>query len=123
MNDEGTPLSHVLDNSHEIANVTIMLAITSIDTNRDAVRLINWPAARPPKKIVDSAIKVGKRPLHGTKLFVSIAIRRSLGDSIILHAIIPAALQPKPILMVRDCLPWVPAFLNNLSKLNATLGR
>ena len=22
-----------------------------------------------------------------------------------------------------DCLPWVPAFLNNLSKLNATLGR
>lgn len=38
-------------------------------------------------------------PLHGTKLFVIIAIKRSLGESIILHPTIPAALHPKPIHM------------------------
>ena len=37
------------------------------------------------KNIVDIAIKVGNLPLQGTKLFVSIAINLSLGESIILH--------------------------------------
>ena len=53
--------------------------------------------------MVERAINVGNRPLQGTKLFVMVAISRSLGESIILQAITPAALQPKPIHMVRAC--------------------
>ena len=75
------------------------------------------------KNIVDIAIKVGNLPLQGTKLFVSIAINLSLGESIILHPITPAALHPNPIHIVRHCLPWQQAFLNIWSRLNATLGR
>ena len=57
------------------------------------------------KNIVDIAIKVGKRPLHGTNVFVRIAISLSLGESIILHPITPQALQPNPIHIVKHCLP------------------
>ena len=75
------------------------------------------------KNIVEIAIKVGNLPLHGTKLLVSIAISLSLGESIILQPITPAALQPNPIHIVKHCLPWQHAFLNKWSKLKATLGR
>ena len=75
------------------------------------------------KNIVDIAIKVGKRPLQGTKLFVSIAISLSLGESIILQPITPAALHPNPIHIVKHCFPCAQAFLNRWSKLNATLGK
>jgi hypothetical protein len=34
-----------------------------------------------------------------------VAINRSLGESIILQAITPAALHPKPIHIVRACFP------------------
>ena len=64
------------------------------------------------KKIVDMVIRVGKRPLQGTKLLVKIASNLSLGESIILQPITPAALQPKPIHIVKHCLPWQQAFLN-----------
>ena len=47
----------------------------------------------------------GKRPLHGTKLFVSIASRRSRGESIIRHPTTPAALHPSPMHIVSACLP------------------
>ena len=57
------------------------------------------------KNIVEMAINVGKRPLQGTKLFVKIAISLSRGESIILHPITPAALHPKPIHIVKHCLP------------------
>ena len=57
------------------------------------------------KNILDMAIKVGNRPLQGTKLLVSMAINRSLGESIILQPITPAALQPNPIHMVKHCFP------------------
>lgn len=40
-----------------------------------------------------------KRPLQGTKLFVKIAIKRSLGESIIRQPTIPAALHPNPMQM------------------------
>ena len=61
--------------------------------------------------------------MHGTKLFVSIAIKRSRGESIILQPTTPAALQPKPIHMVNACFPDVQHFLKHLSKLKAILGR
>ena len=56
-------------------------------------------------KTVASIIKVGKRPLQGTKLLVRMAINRSRGELITRVATTPAALQPNPIAMVRDCLP------------------
>ena len=52
------------------------------------------------KNMVIMAIKVGKRPLQGTKLLVRIAMRRSRGDSMIRHPVTPQALQPKPMHIV-----------------------
>ncbi|MMZ68702.1 hypothetical protein D1872_314200 [compost metagenome] len=71
----------------------------------------------------ESRISVGQRPLQGTKLLVRMASIRSRGDSIMRVERIAAALQPKPIDMVRACLPWPPDFLNNRSMLKATRGR
>jgi len=77
----------------------------------------------PPIKMVAIRIWVGQRPLQSEKLLVMMAIRRSLGLSITLAATTPAALHPKPMLMVRACLPCAPALRNRLSMLKATLGR
>ena len=73
--------------------------------------------------IIEIIISVGNLPLQGTKLFVIIAISLSRGESMIRVDIIPAALQPKPMLIVRACLPCAPTFLKSGSRLNATLGR
>jgi hypothetical protein len=54
---------------------------------------------------------------------VSIAISRSRGLSIIRVAVIPAALQPKPIIIVSACFPCAPALRNRLSRLKATRGK
>ena len=63
------------------------------------------------KNIDKMAISVGKRPLQGTKLFVIIAISRSRGESMIRQPTIPAALHPKPMHIVRLCLPHALHFL------------
>ena len=55
--------------------------------------------------MLDIVIKVGNLPLQGTKLLVNIARSLSLGESIILQPITPAALQPNPIHMVKHCFP------------------
>ena len=47
----------------------------------------------------------GNRPLQGTKLLVRMAMSRSRGESMIRQPTTPAALQPKPMHMVRACLP------------------
>jgi hypothetical protein len=44
----------------------------------------------------------GNLPLQGTKLFVIIAIKRSLGESMIRQPTIPAALHPKPMHMSEE---------------------
>lgn len=62
----------------------------------------NMPEAPPTKNMVMMAIMVGKRPLHGTKLLVIMAIRRSLGESMIRQPMIPAALHPKPMHMTAE---------------------
>ena len=54
------------------------------------------PKPTPEKNIVPIAISRGKRPLHGTKTFVSIAINLSLGEFIILQPITPTSITPKP---------------------------
>lgn len=41
----------------------------------------------------------GNLPLQGTKLLVIIAIKRSLGESMIRQPTMPAALHPKPMHM------------------------
>lgn len=47
--------------------------------------------------------KTGSCLLHGTKELVRMAIRRSRGDSISADWEIPAALQTKPMAVVRHC--------------------
>ena len=49
------------------------------------------------KNMVMMAMRVGNRPLQGTKLLVMMAISRSRGESMIRQPTTPAALQPKPI--------------------------
>ena len=61
-----------------------------------------------PRKIVAIRIWVGQRPLQSEKLFVMIAISRSRGLSMTRVATTPAALQPKPMHMVRACFPCAP---------------
>ena len=68
-------------------------------------------------------IWVGQRPLQRAKLFVRMAISRSRGLSMIRVATTPAALQPKPIIVLIACLPCAPAFSKSRSRLNATRGR
>ena len=60
---------------------------------------------RAAKKSEAMAMRVGKRPLHGTKVLVRMAISRSRGDSMMRVEITPAALHPKPMAIVRACLP------------------
>lgn len=123
MKDEDMPFNKVLERILEIKNVmSIPKIITRVNIVVDKIEF-NAVILLPIKNIVIMEISSGNLPLHGTKLFVRIAINRSLGESIILHPITPQALQPNPMHMVRDCLPWAPHFLNTLSKLNATLGR
>lgn len=81
------------------------------------------PAFTPTKNMLIIAMRVGNRPLQGTKLLVRMAISRSLGESMIRQPTIPAALHPKPIHMVRACLPQARAFWKAWSSTKATRGR
>ena len=102
-----------MNTPNTITNKTTIVAI--IDDEK--------PPVIPPKNIVAIVIKNGKRPLQGTKQLVNIAINFSLGESIIFVPTTPAALQPKPMHIVRACFPEAQAFLKNLSKLKAILGK
>ena len=111
MKVEGTPFSKVLDKTKDTKRVTRMPNITIPVTQRAGI----IPKAKPVPAVIkmeEMAINVGNLPLHGTRLLVSTAIRRSLGDSIIRQDTIPAALQPNPIAIHKHCLPWAQAFLN-----------
>ena len=77
----------------------------SIRMKADKKEVITDADSETTKNIVIIAIKVGKRPLHGTKLFVSMARRRSLGESIIRQPTTPAALHPNPIAIQSACFP------------------
>ena len=124
VNEDGIPFNIVLDKIKELINVIITPKTTKATTiNAATIELALSDAKVPPTKIIDNAIKVGNLPLQGTKLLVNIAINLSLGESIILQAITPAALHPNPIHMVNTCFPWQQAFLKALSKLKHTLGK
>ena len=105
MNADASPFKTVLDNIHEARNVNITPINTTPTTVPAAMKEVKAGGKDAATKTVASIIKVGKRPLHGTKLLVRMAINRSRGESITRVAITPAALHPNPIAMVRDCLP------------------
>ncbi len=108
VNEDGTPFSTVLDNTYDISiDINIPIRITIVKSAA-AMKLCKTPKLHT-KNMVSIDIKVGNLPLHGTKLFVKIAISRSLGESIILHPVMPAALHPNPIHMVREiCAIYFP---------------
>ena len=124
MKNEGTPFNKVPDNILEVRK-----AIKNPRSRTDVRRKASHKAFRKglevssAKKSVKMARIVGKRPLHGTKELVSMAIRRSLGESIIRHPVTPAALHPSPINMVRHCFPQVLHLSKQASRLKAILGR
>lgn len=114
---DGKPFRIVLDRIFDTINVIISPKIIIPDRYIAHMKLFkNEFESQFKQNIVINAINVGKRPLQGVKLFVNIAISLSLGESMILQPMIPAALHPNPIHVVRACLPHAPAFLNAQSK-------
>ena len=110
MKDDGIPFNNVFDNIFDINNVkNIPNKITPSTTNVDIIDA-PIPCMLPAINIVAIVIKNGNLPLHGTKLFVRIAISLSLGELIILHPTTPAALQPNPMHIVIICLPCATTF-------------
>ena len=77
----------------------------------------------PVKNSVIRVTRAGRRPLQGTKLLVRMAMSRSLGESMIRQPVTPAALQPKPIAMVRACFPQALQHWKGRSRLYAIRGR
>lgn len=89
-------LDRILDT---IKVIKIPNKITKITQIVDKIELAK-PDTVPAIKIEAIVSKNGNLPLHGTKLFVKIAISFSLGEFIILHPTTPALLQPNPMHMV-----------------------
>ena len=123
MNADASPFSTVRDRIHDISSVKSTPRTTIPTTAPAAASDASTGGNAAATKIVASMIKVGNRPLHGTKLLVRIATSRSRGESITRVAITPAALHPNPIAIVSACLPCAPARRNRKSRLNATRGR
>ena len=94
------PFRIVAERSLDTANV---IATPNMITpaSSTAERIDLCPASEPIKNMEIITIRVGNRPLQGTKLFVIIAISLSRGESIIRHPITPAALQPND--MHKEC--------------------
>ncbi len=115
------PRRIVLDSSFETRRVVKTEA--TITTRRSNAPGNDENLPLPVKNRVIIRIKVGNLPLQGTKLLVKAAMSRSLGESMIRVATTPAALQPKPMHMVRDCFPCEPALRKRPSRLKAMRGR
>ena len=99
------PESTVAESRQEERNVRATPSTITPVSSTEESSVRSAPALAPTKNIAMIAMMVGKRPLQGTKLFVSIAMRRSRGLSMMRQPITPAALQPKPMHMVSACLP------------------
>lgn len=119
--DDGSPFRRVLDKILDTNSVVKipkrMIAVKKKTFKRLAL------VEKPTKNMVIIDIIAGNLPLQGTRLLVKIAIKRSLLESIILQPLTPTALQPKPIHIVKACLPQARHFLKHLSKLKAMRGR
>ena len=118
-----SPRSTVRESSHEAASIVAMPSTAMPTTAAAETSPARWAGARAPMKMDATRICVGQRPLHSEKLLVMMAMSRSRGLSMMRVDTTPAALHPKPMHIVRACLPWAPARRNSESRLNATRGR
>ena len=107
MKEEGIPRKNVKDISFDTPKVAAIERRMKPVRSKAETREDENPTALPTKNMVMIEINIGNRPLQGTKLLVRIAIKRSLGESMILQPTTPAALQPKPIHIVKACFPQV----------------
>ena len=97
VNEDGKPFSMVSESSFDAAkDRNIENRISNVSRKTPVIDPIR---DMDEKNMAITAMIVGNRPLHGIKLFVNIAIRRSRGLSIIRHPVTAAALHPKPIHM------------------------
>ena len=119
--DDGLPCRMVDERSLDAMSVNI--TPSSITAARMSAQTTEGSPVPAEKNTVITVTRAGKRPLHGMKAFVSMAMRRSFSESIILAPTTPAALQPSPMHMVSDCLPQEPQAAKHLSRLYAILGR
>ena len=109
-NDAGTPFNIVFDNIFEI-NIVINIPSSTINKTTTVAIIDEFPDVNnPPTNMLAIVIKNGNLPLQGTKALVSIEINFSLGESIILHPVTPAQLQPNPIHIVNACFPRTSRF-------------
>ena len=116
MKEEGIPFSTVADKRRVAMKVSPTPSnITPVSSRAERTEAPSPPAV-PTKNMVRMAIRVGKRPLQGTKLLVSTASSRSRGESMIRQPTTPAALQPKPMAVVRACFPQAPQERKGLSR-------
>ena len=95
------PFSSVFESRKDI-NKVINIPVNIINVKSPAAVMLCKIPKLQTKNMDNIAINVGNLPLHGTKLFVKIAINLSLGESIMRHPVTPAALHPKPIHMVKE---------------------
>ena len=121
--DDGTPRRIVFESREQAANVMRTDRTISSVSRAAPANELNGAGRAPATNREISDISVGNLPLQGTKPFVAAAMRRSRGESIMRQPVTPAALQPKPMHIVRACFPQAPDFLNLWSRLKATLGR
>ena len=111
---EASPRRIVRVSTHDTTSVKIAPSTTIASTEPAATSEATAGGNAAATNTVASMISVGKRPLHGTKLLVRIATSRSRGESITRVAMMPAALQPKPIAIDSACLPCAPARLEQV---------
>ena len=122
MKAEGSPLNRVWDSSQEDARVMATAArMRRVRAAADAREEAAVPARMKNREIMVN--RVGSRPLQGRKALVRMAMSRSLGESMIRQPVTPTALQPKPMAMVRHCLPQARHFWKARSMLKAARGR
>lgn len=95
--EDGKPLKIVAESNLETKRVTTTPKTITANNKPADTRERKGKAIPAEKNIVIIAINVGNLPLQGTKLFVIVAMVRSLGDSIILQPVTPQALHPKPM--------------------------
>ena len=93
MKEEGIPFNTVMERALETKKVMH----TPSTINRVRSRADSMESKAPPD--------------------TPMAISRSLGESMIRHPTMPAALHPNPIHMVKACLPQAWQLLNGLSRL------
>jgi hypothetical protein len=113
----------LLERSHDTRNMKKTPKRATVTTAAAERRPPRWAGASVPRNTEAMRICVGHLPLQREKLLVMMAMRRSLGLSMIRVATTPAALQPKPMHMVKACFPWAPAVRKSESRLKATRGR